>query len=75
MTRQSPGLERVPGNPPADLGADLHRLPFAAGTTWGMVVCRRTIRGMRMTLAVNTLGLPAVAVPVGIEEVCRRWSR
>jgi amidase len=27
-----------------------------------------TIRGMRMTMAVNALGLPAVAVPVGVGE-------
>jgi Amidase len=28
----------------------------------------QTIRGMRMTLAVNALGLPAVALPVGIAQ-------
>ena len=27
-----------------------------------------TIRGMRMTIAVNALGLPAVALPVGIAD-------
>jgi len=27
-----------------------------------------TIHGMRMTIAVNTLGLPAVALPVGIGD-------
>ena len=31
-----------------------------------------TIRGMRMAMAVNALGLPAVALPVGIGTVCRR---
>ena len=43
-------------------------LPFEVGTdlTDGRVA--ETIRGMRMALAVNALGLPAVALPVGIGD-------
>ncbi|HKY48746.1 MAG TPA: amidase [Acidimicrobiia bacterium] len=42
--------------------------PFEAGTDLdeGRVV--ETIRNLRMAMAVNTLGLPAVAVPVGIRD-------
>jgi len=42
-------------------------IPFEAGTDLDDGRVAETIRGMRMTLAVNALGLPAVALPVGIE--------
>jgi amidase len=42
-------------------------IPFEAGTDLDDDRVAETIRGMRMTLAVNALGLPAVALPVGIE--------
>jgi amidase len=41
---------------------------FAAGTDLEDGRVAETIHGMRMTLAVNALGLPAVALPVGIED-------
>jgi amidase len=43
-------------------------IPFQAGTDLDDGRVAATIRGMRMALAVNALGLPAVAVPVGIGE-------
>jgi amidase len=43
-------------------------LPFEVGTDLADGRVAQTIRGMRMTLAVNALGLPAVALPVGITE-------
>ena len=43
-------------------------VPFEAGTDLADGRVAQTIRGMRMTLAVNALGLPAVALPVGIGE-------
>ena len=43
-------------------------VPFEVGTDLGDGRVAETIRGMRMTLAVNALGLPAVALPVGIGE-------
>ena len=43
-------------------------LPFEVGTDLADGRVAQTIRGMRMTLAVNALGLPAVALPVGIGE-------
>ena len=43
-------------------------LPFEAGTDLDDGRVAATIHGMRMTLAVNTLGLPAVALPVGPVE-------
>jgi amidase len=39
--------------------------PFEAGTDLDDGRVAETIRSMRMAMAVNTLGLPAVAVPVG----------
>jgi amidase len=43
-------------------------VPFASGSDLDEGRVAETIRGMRMTMAVNALGLPAVALPVGIEE-------
>jgi amidase len=43
-------------------------LPFEVGTDLADGRVAQTIRGMRMTLAVNALGLPAVALPMGIAE-------
>jgi amidase len=43
-------------------------LPFEAGTDLDDGRVAETIRGMRMAMAVNALGLPAVALPVGIED-------
>jgi amidase len=43
-------------------------IPFEAGTDLDDGRVAETIRGMRMTLAVNALGLPAVALPVGIGD-------
>src|SRR5262249_61772964 len=41
-------------------------LPFGAGADLADGAVAETIRGMRMAIAVNALGLPAVALPVGI---------
>jgi amidase len=43
-------------------------IPFEVGTDLDDGRVADTIRGMRMAMAVNALGLPAVAVPVGISE-------
>jgi amidase len=43
-------------------------VPFAAGTDLDDDRVAETIRGMRMAMAVNALGLPAVALPVGIGD-------
>jgi amidase len=43
-------------------------IPFEVGADLTVSAVAETIRGMRMTLAVNALGLPAVAVPVGVED-------
>jgi amidase len=43
-------------------------LPFEVGTDLDDGHVAETIRGMRMALAVNALGLPAVALPVGIGD-------
>lgn len=43
-------------------------VPFAADSDLDDGAVARTIRGMRMATAVNALGLPAVAVPVGIAD-------
>jgi amidase len=42
--------------------------PALAGTDLDAGQVARTIRTMRMAMAVNTLGLPAVALPVGVED-------
>jgi amidase len=43
-------------------------VPFQAGTDLDEGRVAATIHGMRMAMAVNALGLPAVAVPVGITD-------
>jgi amidase len=43
-------------------------IPFEAGTDLADGRVAETIRGMRMAIAVNALGLPAVALPVGIGD-------
>ncbi|HSJ85032.1 MAG TPA: amidase [Acidimicrobiia bacterium] len=43
-------------------------IPFEAGTDLEDGRVAETINGMRMAMAVNALGLPAVAVPVGVGE-------
>ena len=43
-------------------------VPFEAGTDLDKGRVAETIRGMRMAMAVNALGLPAVALPVGIGD-------
>ncbi len=43
-------------------------IPFEVGTDLGGDAVARTIHNMRMAIAVNALGLPAAAVPVGIAD-------
>jgi amidase len=43
-------------------------VPFEAGTDLDDGRVAETVHGMRMTLAGNTLGLPAVALPVGVAD-------
>jgi amidase len=43
-------------------------IPFLAGTDLDHGAVAATIHGMRMTIAINALGLPAVAVPVGTRD-------
>ncbi len=43
-------------------------VPFAAGTDLDDGRVAETIHGMRMAIAINALGLPAVALPVGIGD-------
>jgi amidase len=43
-------------------------IPFQAGTDLDEGRVAATIRGMRIAIAVNALGLPAVAVPVGLGD-------
>ncbi len=43
-------------------------IPFVAGTDLEDGRVAETIRGMRMAMAVNALGLPAVALPAGIGD-------
>jgi amidase len=50
-------------------------IPFEAGTDLASGQVAQTIRGMRMALAVNALGLPAVALPVGTGDGLPWWCR
>jgi amidase len=43
-------------------------IPFTVGTDLTAAGVAETHRGMRMALAVNALGLPAVALPVGLGD-------
>jgi amidase len=43
-------------------------IPFEVGTDRTVAEVAETVRGMRMAIAVNTLGLPAVALPVGVGD-------
>jgi amidase len=43
-------------------------IPFEAGTDLDDGGVAETIRSMRMAMAINALGLPAVALPVGIAD-------
>jgi amidase len=43
-------------------------VPFEAGTDLDEGRVAQTIRSMRMAMAVNALGLPAVALPVGVAD-------
>ena len=43
-------------------------VPFPVGTDLDQGRVAETIRSMRMAIAVNALGLPAVALPVGVGE-------
>jgi amidase len=43
-------------------------IPFEAGTDLDDGRVAETIRSMRMAMAINALGLPAVALPVGIAD-------
>jgi amidase len=57
---------RVPGTCPlilAPIGTDI---PFTVGTDLGGGAVAKTIHDMRMAIAINALGLPAVAVPAGV---------
>lgn len=43
-------------------------VPFGAGTGYTTAEVAEIVRGLRMTIAVNALGLPAVALPVGVGD-------
>lgn len=43
-------------------------IPFVVGTDLDEGRVAETIRGMRMTIAINALGLPSAALPVGVAE-------
>ncbi len=43
-------------------------LPFEPGKDLTVSALAEQVRGMRMAIAVNALGLPAVAVPVGTRD-------
>jgi amidase len=67
MTRQS--LQRVWGEfqqtHPLIIAPACTGLPFAVGADLATAEVARIVAGMRMILAVNVLGLPAVALPAG----------
>jgi amidase len=43
-------------------------VPFEAGTGYTTAEVAEIVRGLRMTIAVNALGLPAVALPAGVGD-------
>jgi amidase len=43
-------------------------IPFVPGPDLTVAGVAEQVRGMRMAIAVNALGLPAVAVPAGIQD-------
>ena len=53
---------------PLILGPVFTDVAFEAGTDLDEGAVARTIHGMRMVFAANTLGLPAVALPVGVGD-------
>ena len=53
---------------PLIVGPIFTDVPFGAGTDLDDGMVAETIRGLRLTLAVNALGLPSVAVPVGVRD-------
>jgi hypothetical protein len=54
---------------PEHLGAPIFTdIPFELGKDLTIPEVAEIVRGMRMALAVNALGLPAVALPVGIGD-------
>ncbi|MGE5289123.1 MAG: hypothetical protein ACM3ML_18390 [Micromonosporaceae bacterium] len=65
-------MGRVPGNHPLIVTPIFTEIPFEAGTDLANGHVGQTIRGMRMALAVSALGLPAVALPVGIGDGLRQ---
>jgi amidase len=62
------GVGRVPGGAPTDRRPILSDVPFEAGTDLADGGVAETVRGMRMAIAAGALGLPAVALPVGLGE-------
>jgi amidase len=46
----------------------MHRAPFKAGTDLSQNRVAAEIHSLQMTTAVNALGLPVVALPVGIVD-------
>ena len=53
---------------PLIVGPICTEIPFKVGTDLADGVVAETIHNMRMAIAVNALGLPAVALPVGIAD-------
>lgn len=47
-------------------------IPFEVGSDLTMAGVVEVVRGLRMAIAVNALGLPAVAVPVGMADALPR---
>jgi amidase len=70
MTRQS--ILRAWGefqeNHPLIVAPICTEIPFVVGRDRSSAEVAGTVRGMRITIAVNALGLPAVALPVGIAD-------
>ena len=70
MTRQS--LLRAWGEfqeeHPLVVGPIFTDIPFAADTGYTDADVAAIVHGLRMTTAINALGLPAVALPVGLRD-------